>query len=408
MTKLRTVVCAFALAIAGFLSVHAQVTKITNPSAFDQNSVTLDFQEYQADILACDIFGKWGLSFQNNGDAPRIAMVIPPIGGAEADRVLLNQSSPDLPLVINFKFPVSRVGFYASNGSSSTAVVLTAFDPLGTKLGTVTENGLAEEKFIGISTTSNRGIAKLLVDYGGAAEQIDNIVFTYVDRPQFKTYLAQVGDAKDMLETILVISNLTNSTATGELRLFSSNGTTMTVKLGGQSGTVFPFSLPPFSSKTLPTGATSNPLVVGYAEIESNVPVEGTAIFRLLSGQNVLAEAGVGAAVPRHLVVGAVQKIAALGFDTGVAVVNASDQPVDARVLLYNESGMLVAVNEKDLDLGPHGQMPKYVSELFPQIKDSDFTGTLVVTSDKPIALVVIRTQGALVHSTLPVGSTQQ
>jgi len=396
----------------GSLSAIAQVAKLSSPSNFDSNSVKFDFQESQAEIQVAEVVGNRGVNFQGVATAnPQVRLIVAPIGGAEPDRVLQNQTGAgsNPPLIINFKYPVAKVGFVASNGSDSTTVTLTAFDPLGENLGSVSETGLATEKFIGIRGFSSRGIAKLLVDYGSAAEaeQIDDMLIEYVSRPKFTTYLAQVGDAKDLLQTILVISNLSNSTATGELRLFASDGTPMSLKLGQETASVFSFSLPPFSSKSFSTEAVSDPVKVGYAEIESDTPVEGTAIFRtMLAG--ALTEAGVGSSVPRPFVVGVVQKTAGTGFDTGVAAVNASDEAVDAQVRLYNEAGNLFATNETDLDLGPHGHKAQFLSQLFTNLANADFKGTLVITSNKPMALVMIRTLGGIAQSTLPVGSTFQ
>lgn len=413
MNKLRVSVFALLVLTCGSLTLEAQVTKITTESAFGSDSVKFDFQEYQAEIQAADVLGKWGLNLQGieNG-VPRVHAIFAPIGGSEPDRVIQNQAqtSSNLPLIVNFKYPVSRVGFYLSNGTTSTTVTLTAFDPIGTKLGSVTETGLTQEKFLGVHSLSTRGIAKVLVDYGTAAEaeQIDDMIFEYMSRPKFNTYLAQVGDAKDLLQTILVISNLTNSTAKGELRLFNSDGSPMSLKVGQETNSVFPFSLPPFSSKKMESQAVSDPLQVGYAQIESNVPVEGTAIFRLFPNDTRLTESGVGSSVPRPFVVGVVQKVAATGFDTGVAAVNTTGETADAVVKLYNEAGNLVASNDTALDLGPHGHTARFLSQLFPQYADSDFSGTMVITSDKPMALVMIRTLGGIAQSTLPVGSTVQ
>ncbi|RPJ60788.1 MAG: hypothetical protein EHM23_09130 [Acidobacteria bacterium] len=412
MKKRQSFILSVLFVILGSLSAMAQVAKLSSPSNFDPDCVKFDFQEYQAGIQVADVVGKWGVNFQGVATGnPQIHLIVAPIGGAEPDRVLQNQTAPgsNPPLIINFKYPVSKVGFVASNGSDSTTVTLTAFDPLGENLGSVSETGLATEKFIGVRGFSSRGIGKLLVDYGTAteAEQIDDMIIEYVSRPKFTTYLAQVGDAKDLLQTILVISNLSNSTATGELRLFDSGGTPMLLKLGQETNSVFSFSLLPFSSKSFTTEGASEPVKVGYAEIESDTPVEGTAIFRTtLAG--ALTEAGVGSSVPRPFVVGVAQKTAATGFDTGVAAVNASDQAVDAQVRLYNEAGNLVATNESDLDLGPHAHKAQFLSQLFSTLANNDFKGTLVITSDKPMALVMIRTLGGIAQSTLPVGSVSQ
>jgi hypothetical protein len=398
---------------AGF----AQVTKITSPTGFSADSVKFDFQELQEDVQACEILARWGVTFQSvAGSVPTIGLVYASIGGAEPDRVLRNKpaagsSSASIPLVVNFKYPVSRVGLYAGNGSASTRVTLKAYDPVGTNLGTVTEDNLEQEKYVGLSTTSVRGIAKLTIDYGTSqeVEQIDDLTFDFVSRPRFNTYLAQLGDADGLLQTILVISNLTNSTAQGEMRLFNSNGTPMQMKLGDRTNSRFSFSIPPFSTQNLPSPGTSNPLKVGYATIESNVPVDGTAIFRVVPGGVTVAEAGVGSAVARPFAVGVVQKVDAADFNTGVAVLNPSaTTPSDARILLLDESGTVVAVNETDLDLPPGGHIPRFLGELFPEFVHKDFQGSVVITSDQPLVLVILRTLGGMPQSTLPVGSTLQ
>jgi hypothetical protein len=413
---LRSILVSFCALFLFQATAFGQLTKITSPSGFSADSVKFSFQELQEDVDASDLLARWGVTFSGvAGSVPRSALIYASVGGSEPDRVVRNQpasgsSSANIPLVINFKYPVSRVAFQIGNGSESTRVTVKAYDPLGVNLGTVTEDDLGQEKYLGVGTTSARGIAKLTIDYGNSQEleQIDDLTLEYISRPRFNTYLAQVGDADNLLQTILVISNLTNSTAQGELRLFNSDGTAMQLKLGSKTDSRFAFSIPPFSTLNLPSPGTSSPLKVGYATIEANVPVDGTAIFRVVPGGVTVAEAGVGSAAARPFAVGVAQKVDADGFNTGLAVLNPSGTACNARVLLVDESGVTVAVNELDFDLPPGGHKARFLGELFSEYEDQDFQGSMVITSDQPLALVILRTLGGLPQSTLPVGSTMQ
>ena len=317
-------------------------------------------------------------------------------------------------MIINFRYPVRRAGFQLENGTSNSRAIIKAFDALGNALGTIEQDGLAGETFVGIEATTDPGIFKLTVDYGdgGPDEQIDDLMVDYQSRPTFTTYLAQIADGplpSGALQTTIVVSNLTNTTARGELRLLDDGGLPLSFEMNGIPGSTFDLLIPPFSSRSFTSGGNALPPTPGYACIQSTVPVDGTAIFRVLDAQrNVTSEAGVGASVGRMTVVGAVQKFASGNFNSGVAVVNTSGQNTRGRIRLYDPSGTLVASNTDDLDLGPGEHVAKFLHELFSGVAE-DFEGTVVVTADQPLALVVLRTiAGGLVISSLPAGSTQQ
>ena len=409
MTKLRFAV--FLVIVLLPCSAYGQVTLLTSPDAFSGESVEIDFEGYATGVLAADILAQWGIRFEASmASTPKVRVIPPLIGGAQPDAIVENEpdegNSDDKSLFIKFKYPVSKVGFVASNGDT---VELRAWDPMGVALGNSLSATVGNRTFVGIGTTAAQGIAMLKVSYeGDDPEQIDDLIFEYLSRPVFTTYLPQVGDANEFLQSIIVVSNLSNSTAEGEVRFFESNATPLALPLNGTEASVVPFQIPPFSSKTLTSPGTSPSPKVGYGTIISNVPVEGTAIFRVMPGGQLLSEVGVAAAPARYLVVGAVQKIAADVFDSGVAIVNASDQPADVEAMLVREDGTIAGVNQVDLDLAAHNHKAKFMSELFPDFVDDDFQGTLVVTSDQPVGMLIVRTLNGLPRSALPVGSLQQ
>src|SRR5690606_25201379 len=113
------------------------------------------------------------------------------------------------------------------------------------------------------------------------------------------------------------------------------------------------------------TDGSTSPATAGYAVIESNVPVEGTAIFRVSSVGTVVTEAGVGSAQGRFRVVGAVQKFQSGNFDSGVAIVNTSDSESTGRIELYNEDGNLVASDNNLLSLAPGEHVARFLPQIF-------------------------------------------
>ena len=105
---------------------------------------------------------------------------------------------------------------------------------------------------------------------------------------------------------------------------------------------------------------------------------------------------------------GAVQRFVQLGVNSGIAVVNSSDAASDATAFLLTSSGEVIQVEEGQLDLLGGQHRAVFLDELFGDLPEGDVEGSLLVTSDQPLAIVVLRTIFGLVSSSLPVGSTQR
>ena len=416
----------FAAILAGFFpAVYGEVNKLTDTSSFSSASILIDFENHADGAEAENLFARWGIVFLGSGETVPVIRFAPsgiPVPGVPAN-VLRNEatagsSANDL-LIVNFTFPVKRGGFRLGNGDQSIKATIKASDALGNVLGTVEQEGLAEDPFAGVEATPPSGISKLTINYGsvGNAEQIDNFMIEYQSRPTFSTYLPQIADGPlpaglpaDAFQTTIVVSNLTNSTATVEVRLFDSNGQSLSFEFNGSPASSFDLSIPAFSSKSFTSDGNTMPAQGGYACIESNVPVEGTAIFRALDTQGkVVHEAGVGASSGRVTVVGVVQKFSLGNFDSGVAVVNISSENAQVTIHLYDESGGLIASRELkgQEPFRPGEHLARFLNQLFSGLP-GDFIGSLLVTSDQPIVVVILRTVRGLAVSSLPVGSTQQ
>ncbi len=392
----------------------AQLTDISDTQSFSHESVMFDFEGLSPNTHAGPLLSDWGITFQTGNESVPTVISVFVLGFSNlvVSNVPSTGDSSEHPLVINFRYPVSRVGFVARNGTESTTVTIRAFDQVGTELGSVEHSGLAGPTTLAVSTTNPQGIAKLSISYGGDQdpEQIDELRIEYVSRPEFVTYLAQVGDGPipggSVLRTVIVVSNLSNSTAEGAIDFFGDDGEPLTLQIGAHPAYSLLLSIPPLSSKTLTTRGET--VAVGYARIRSNVPVEATSIFRILSDTgSVISEAGVGGATGSSTAVGVVQKFTAGNFDSGIAIVNTADQQAAGRVELYKQDGTLFAVNSDIASLVAKGHVAQFLTQIFPEVDNQPFEGTIRVVSDVPLAVVILRTSGGIVMSSLPVGSLE-
>lgn len=115
-----------------------------------------------------------------------------------------------------------------------------------------------------------------------------------------------------------------------------------------------------------------------------------------------LAEAGVGWAERKISMLGVVQKVGSGGFDSGLALVNTSPAEAKVRLRLFEESVISAAlVAEFTLARGEH--RARFLSEIYPAL-NSTFRGSILVTSDQPLSVVILRTLRRLPISSLPVG----
>lgn len=411
----RIPVLALLIAFILSVAVFGQLEQISSEQVFSAVSFKTEFDELRRGSEATSAYGAWGIHFPKGewGTATVEQFFVLTF----VEQVVTNDpgggSSLNQPMIIAFDYPASKVGFTLSNGEADTGFTITAFDSLGNQLGQIQDTG-ADSRFVGVRTNSPSGIAKLLISYDDEIpEQITNLILEYVDRPEFTSYLSQIGDGpipgNGTFQTTIVVSNLTNSTARGAVGFFASDGTPLMLPSGGNMRSNLQFAIPPFGSVTFETDGTSDPVAVGYGRIVSESPVEGTSIFRVIQDDgSIETEAGVGSTGSRFTVVGAVQKEVDGDFDSGIAVVNASDQTADAEIFAIDSNGTVVAVNEDILDLDPGEHIARFLGQIFDQLAGQDFTGTISIRSDAPLAAVVLRTGRGQVLSSLPVGSTER
>ena len=390
---------------------YGAIKRLDDANAFSSASVTIDFEGQIEGADASNLFGSWHLAFKApQPDIVRIRTEFLLFSNNVIRNEASGDSSTDRPLIINFGHPFKRVGFVLGNGAPGVSATARAFDDLGSLLGAEIVDDLTQPTFLGLEDEGTAGILKVTIDYGAseAEEQIDDFIFDYGPSHVFNTYVAQVADALQ-LQTVLVVSNLSATTADGELMLFDTTGAPLSLDLSGTTASVFPFSIEPFGSSTFNTSGLGPTVSVGYACIEANAPVESTAIFRILDAEgNATSEAGIGGSTGKYISVGVVQRRIEGDFNSGIAAVNISSEANSSNIRLLDGDGVEIASDLDFLNLEEGQQKARFLNEIFPDVPAQDLDGTLVITSDKPLVVAILRTAAGLVISSLPVGSTQK
>lgn len=219
-------------------------------------------------------------------------------------------------------------------------------------------------------------------------------------------YFPQVADARAgalVFRTTLIFVN-TGNDATVTVSFFDSSGSPMSIELVGLGNqTVFEFLLPPGGSVSHRTPGTAEGFRVGYAVVETGPGVGGTAVFSRIDGDTgvVLSEAGVPASTTLDRFSFFVDSLGSR--DTGLALVNPSQEPATLRMRLYDKSFQLIASGDPiqanlplattDVPLGPATHGARFVFEIFSDAaaQAGEMEGIVTVESDRAITAVTLR-----------------
>jgi hypothetical protein len=391
-----------------------QLVDVSNSPGFSADSVAFTFNEYLPEAEAGRVLGAWGIRMSGqSGSVPRFKLYV--IAGS-INVVVENSASEDTSankaLVLDFDQPAKTVSFRVPASPEDSELTVEAYSPLGVRLGEIRKEVLSRE-LVAVSTSNLAGIGKLVISWGSNPdpEEIDDLQVEFLERQPHVVYLAQIGNGAipgvGALQTTVVVTNLSNSTAQGELAFFAGDSSPLELQFGSESGSAFSLEIPPAASVSFTTGGPD--LKVGYARVTSRVPVEATAIFRVVGPTgNVLTEAGVGSARSALLQVGAVQKERSQDFDSGIAVVNVGDERANAVLELLDPAGQVIATNDEIVDLNSGAHTAAFLSQIFPSVANQNFEGSIRIRSNQPMAAVILRAKQGLVYSSLPVGSTEK
>ncbi len=93
------------------------------------------------------------------------------------------------------------------------------------------------------------------------------------------------------------------------------------------------------------------------------------------------------------------------GTDSGVALVNLSDEQATVFVFLDTRPQLTPGIF---IDLPPQGQTARFLTELFGETVDAEYSGSLLIFSRHRISAAVLRTVFGRVLSSQPVAHTER
>jgi len=193
-----------------------------------------------------------------------------------------------------------------------------------------------------------------------------------------------------------------SNTASGTITFTTSSGTAFNLSFVDSdgaavgSGNTIPFQIAGGQTRQFVSSGGGD-LASGFATVSSNQPVSGTAVFSLFSGSTLIGEAGVPASSPTARQTIFVDEKA--GFQTAVAYANPNAAGASLTLQLLNTQGTAV-VQSTTRTLGISNHTAAYVNQLF--ANTAGITGTMQITSDRPLAAIALRFSPQNLFTTLP------
>ncbi|MEJ2077084.1 MAG: hypothetical protein P8020_06595 [Acidobacteriota bacterium] len=258
------------------------------------------------------------------------------------------------------------------------------------------------QAWIPLTADSVDGKAVLEVPDGGSLDldgQADGRLTFRVGLGISPLLFSQFGDGLGQLSSQVLILNLDRQNpAHVDLRLNDDKGAPLVTDLdGGQIQGEHSIVVPPAGVRSLASDGIGD-LKVGSLAAFGDHALSGVILFRGPAGL-----AGVGAAEPLpDGFLAPIETNVATDLDTGIAVMNPSDQERQLNLTLFDTGGHSVATAETKIPALGHLARFAYQFDWQPSVSLSSFMGQLRVDSDGLLAATVLQTRpGEFV--TLPV-----
>jgi len=252
------------------------------------------------------ILGQYGIDFHTTCDSYPDLSYRSDLSDYSKSFMILNTpvegTSANKPMVIGFRRPVK--GLVIRLGCTGKTVSFRAYNPSGLFLGEVSglklasEYGYTDYRHFVVETSHQEGISTLIID-GGESEIPelieDDLYVDYVRNTSFHTYLPQIVQIRTsdgVLKTDIRIQfplglpiptpAYTNEEKEIYLRFFDQKGDSMKIGFNGTYDSAFHLK-PDTGSYSLLADFIDSGNKIGWAEIESPVPVSVQAVFTTTS-----------------------------------------------------------------------------------------------------------------------------
>ena len=250
---------------------------------------------------------------------------------------------------------------------------------------------------------SEQNVAAVALRYDNAnlagVPQVFSTIPVAVDEAATVLYFPQLADGSGY-RTNLILMNPQSTGTTAQLEFYRSDGTPLSVSIGGTWRSSYGLQLPARGVVHFVTDGNSADLNVGWVKATSPLPIVGSSVFQTRAGTRILSEAGVASSpLAQHFAAYVESRNAT---ESGLAVCNPSEAAVTLTLNLRRSSGETAA--STNVVLPPRGHVARFFTEWFPH-GFSEFEGTLEVMASAAVSAVALRYDNLQldVFATLPV-----
>ncbi len=210
---------------------------------------------------------------------------------------------------------------------------------------------------------------------------------------------AQFATGGGLSSEIILLNLDAGSEAQAEVHFRDDVGNPSSFELDGASvDGQLQLSIPASGVRVLQTDG-SGPPVSGSARVSSDAPLAGVLVF---GGSFGLA--GVGSSQELTGFLAPMERIASAGINTGIAVMNGDDSPVNLDLRLLDVDGRELATANETIPARGHKAVFVNQFDWSPAMALADFRGIMEVTSSGRIAVTVLQIRPGQ-YATMPVGS---
>ncbi len=224
-------------------------------------------------------------------------------------------------------------------------------------------------------------------------------------RPLNTIYLPQFADGMGA-STLITLANLTTDEATGTVEFLDDDGNPAPVEVEGSVGAVssLDFVLERYGCVAIQTAGATNPLVKGWARVTASRPIRERPSTRSVSPATSSSKPESGTRSRPGWRASSSRLVPQLP-ETGLApelrsrILWMSGRPLTLR---FPTRPMVYLDASITLEPGQH--VAKFIDELFPDLVNTDVTGTLIISSEIPVVVTALRTRNGYPMSSYPVG----
>jgi hypothetical protein len=229
-------------------------------------------------------------------------------------------------------------------------------------------------------------------------------------------HFPQFADGGGYTTTVVLMN--TNPSAmgieTGQLRFFQDDGSPQVLRqAGGASGSTFSYSIPVGGVFVFQSDGSASAVHSGGAQVVpdsgTTTPV-GAGIFGFAPGGILVTQSGTPSATPTTHA--RIYVDMSGGHDTGLALANPSETPIDVRVSAFQLDGVTPAGTNSGLThLAGNGHTAAFAEQFIPGLP-SGFIGVLDISAPSPIVALTLRSlvnaRGEFLLTTFPIADFNQ